>query len=951
MASRKKIETIFESFKIVVQGKVFWVRAKEACGWTPDFVEEDENESDSDVGRGSRNSILRGKGGEKIHSQTPNEDGCNVEQKRTQSDDPFNIYDILKKKKDSTKVGSSSDSNLKFPPGFTHLFVVEDKSNDMNVLGDEDENRPNYVQEEIIASSAKKKNTSNIWNEEIDKSVCSDHFKSNELLRSGGSILQVMEDMVKVGQTMGYNMEGCINNIEEIIKSQGVNEETKMETLELFNIKRCWGNFNFDYVYSPSVGNSGGILCVWDPRVFRKDNSTISDYFVMVRGEWIPNGKMILIISIYAPKELSEKKMLWDYLILVIGNWQGEVIIMGDFNEVRKQEERYGLMFNVHGADAFNLFISNAGLEEIHLDGFDEFVKNTWKDAHVTDHNAIGKFMKKLKFLKGKIREWTKLKRVNSNNHKAELKEQLAEIDILVDKGEGNSKILNNRSFIFKSLQDIDKLESMELAQKAKIKWGIKGDENTKYYHGTLNKQRSQLAIRGVLVDEIWTESPKLVKNEFFSHFQNGFDHPQSARIQIDMDFPIELRTTGGHGMQYYSRRNKKGGVGLWDCGTDKSPGPDGFTFGFYRRFWSVIENDVVETVNMFFQNATFPKGGNASFIALILKTNDANMVNDFRPITLIGSLHKIIAKILANRLVSVLGDIVSEVQSAFVANRQILDGPFILNELVHCFTKVCDPLSPLLFLLVMESLHLSVQRVVDAGLFRGITICHSLQLSHLFYADDAVFMGQWSESNINVIVKVLDCFYRASGLRINMNKSKLMGLSVDNDKVVQAAAKIGCASLKTLFWYLGTKVGGLISRIKSWDEIVSKFCSRLSKWKMKTLSIGGRMTLIKSILGSLPIYHMSIYKVPKVLHRLESIRCHFFNGTDPISKKPIWVKWNKLLAPKDKGGLGISSFYALNRALLFKWDIVLADSRDRWSWSLEGSGDFSVASVRRLEE
>ncbi|GKC19659.1 hypothetical protein Tco_1021809 [Tanacetum coccineum] len=182
----KLAETIFESFKIVVQGKVFWVRAKEACGWTPDFVEEDENESvyddvvseegaheaseglhkpkslvgDSDVEEVSETIF------EKFHSQTPNEDGCNVEQKRTQSDDPFNIYDILKKKKDSTKVGSSSDSNLKFPPGFTHLFVVEDKSNDMNVLGDEDENRPNYVQEEIIASSAKKKNTSNIWNEE-----------------------------------------------------------------------------------------------------------------------------------------------------------------------------------------------------------------------------------------------------------------------------------------------------------------------------------------------------------------------------------------------------------------------------------------------------------------------------------------------------------------------------------------------------------------------------------------------------------------------------------------------------------------------------------------------------------------------------------------------------------------------------------------------------------------
>nr|GEZ48703.1 RNA-directed DNA polymerase, eukaryota, reverse transcriptase zinc-binding domain protein [Tanacetum cinerariifolium] len=73
--------------------------------------------------------------------------------------------------------------------------------------------------------------------------------------------------------------------------------------------------------------------------------------------------------------------------------------------------------------------------------------------------------------------------------------------------------------------------------------------------------------------------------------------------------------------------------------------------------------------------------------------------------------------------------------------------------------------------------------------------------------------------------------------------------------------------------------------------------------------------------LGSIPIYHMSIFKVPmKVLHRMESIRSHFFNGTDLGSKKLIWVKWNNVLASKEKGGLGVSSLYALNRALMFKW-------------------------------
>nr|GEZ66325.1 cysteine-rich receptor-like protein kinase [Tanacetum cinerariifolium] len=99
----------------------------------------------------------------------------------------------------------------------------------------------------------------------------------------------------------------------------------------------------------------------------------------------------------------------------------------------------------------------------------------------------------------------------------------------------------------------------------------------------------------------------------------------------------------------------------VWDCGVDKSPGPDSFIFGFFCC--------------------------NSSFIALIPKTPGANMVKDSRPISLIGCMYKIIAKILTNRFVGVIGDIVNEVQSAFIMDRQILDGLFILNEAMHWCT------------------------------------------------------------------------------------------------------------------------------------------------------------------------------------------------------------------------------------------------------------------------
>nr|GEW66521.1 RNA-directed DNA polymerase, eukaryota [Tanacetum cinerariifolium] len=111
------------------------------------------------------------------------------------------------------------------------------------------------------------------------------------------------------------------------------------------------------------------------------------------------------------------------------------------------------------------------------------------------------------------------------------------------------------------------------------------------------------------------------------------------------------------------------------------------------------------------------------------------------------------------------------------------------------------------------------------------------------------------------------------------------------------------------------------MSRNEAWKEVLDKVLSRLSKWKTKTLSIGGRFTLLKSILGSMLIFHMSIFKVSSyVLKTLESIRSRFFNGQDQKSHKASWVKWDSVFTLRDKGGLGVASLYALNRGLMLKF-------------------------------
>ncbi|GJR18976.1 hypothetical protein Tco_0967503 [Tanacetum coccineum] len=138
--------------------------------------------------------------------------------------------------------------------------------------------------------------------------------------------------------------------------------------------------------------------------------------------------------------------------------------------------------------------------------------------------------------------------------------------------------------------------------------------------------------------------------------------------------------------------------------------------------------------------------------------------------------------------------------------------------------------------------------------------------------------------------------------------------------------------------------------------EVIAKLSTRLSKWKLKSLSIGGRLTLIKSVLSSLPLYYMSSFKVPKgVLSKMESIRRNFFNGVENAEKKMSLIGWNKILASKKNGGLGVSSFFAYNRALLFKWIWrFLANGASLWSrfisaiYGIRGALDNSSSYSRR---
>nr|GFA30975.1 RNA-directed DNA polymerase, eukaryota, reverse transcriptase zinc-binding domain protein [Tanacetum cinerariifolium] len=171
-----------------------------------------------------------------------------------------------------------------------------------------------------------------------------------------------------------------------------------------------------------------------------------------------------------------------------------------------------------------------------------EIIVDTWSNMSISDTNAISKFMKKLRHLKLQTRSWIMDKKESATTKKAQLKGMLKDIDILIDEKKVDQELLNKRMDVINSIHGLEKFEATEIAQKAKIKWSIEGDENSNFFHGILNKKRNQHAIHGILSEGNWTEDPNSVKNAFFSHFKERFDSPCSSRLMLEEEFLNKLR-------------------------------------------------------------------------------------------------------------------------------------------------------------------------------------------------------------------------------------------------------------------------------------------------------------------------------------------------------------------------------------------------------------------------
>nr|GEU60494.1 RNA-directed DNA polymerase, eukaryota [Tanacetum cinerariifolium] len=712
--------------------------------WNPIFLAQKE------VVYSSENESIHGEENKTVQQHLSEESG----------DDVRDVEGVAETNFDSNSASHMNYSGDKDKQHSEDLFGLKDTVQD---IGDIDRN---FFKESSPVINAKVMNNfQSVQEEEI-------FYYGQSAAIKGGSVLGVLEEVIRVGQAMGYSMEGCEKDTESIIRNQGDDAE----------------NFNYDYVCSDSLGNSGGILCIWEATVFKKEYVTISDNFVAIYGTWLPNNSRILFVAVYAPQQVSSKRVLWDYMSVLLSRWNGEVIMMGDFNEVRSRDEGRG--------------------------------------------------------------RWIIDKRFHIARSKIDIISELQEIDKELDQG---------------VVSDVNLLKRLDL-----------------------NRQLHD------------------INEAFHDHFEAQFKKPITNRLKLNFPFNKRLLHDQAADLERRVSRDEIR-MAVWNCEENKSPGPDGFTFEFL---------------------------GDTGISLVRISVMDAKFINDYRPISLIRSVYKVVTKILANRLAVVIANIIFDTRSAFIAERQILDGPFILNEVLHW--------------------------------------CKRKNKKAMFFKVD--FAKAYDSVRWDYLIDVLEAF----------------GFGPTWCKWIQGTFYFAKASVlvngspsNEFQFHRGLK--------KEWADVVLKLRSRLSKWKVKTLSIGGRLTLLKSVLGASPLYTMSIFKVSRgVLKEMEAIRNQFFNGADPLDKKITWVDWirdgNNIRFWSDiwKGDRPLKEVFPRVFALELDKEILVAEkvatsidhsfrrpirsvveqqqrtdlallmdfvslssSQDRWVCDLSGDGEFRVKEIR----
>ncbi|GJX47690.1 RNA-directed DNA polymerase, eukaryota [Tanacetum coccineum] len=579
---------------------------------------------------------------------------------------------------------------------------------------------------------------------------------------------------------------------------ESVDEETTMKNIGA-HIDVWWNNHYVEFSY---------VFC----------GSKICDRNVLgVIGSWTGISSKVGLLNVYAPQSSTLKDELWNTIEGMINSFDAIWIIFGDFNVVRCHDERVGSSFDARDANSFNEFVARVGLFDFPLGGkrftrFDKYGKKASKldrflglpNSALKPYRIFDKWIGGVELKEVIAKSWASNPFFSTPN--VNLKNKLKKLRLDIKAWTTNRICLQN------------KVKDDLIRQSGE--WDVKSE------NGLINE-------RDVSKREEWIMD------------LNQLD--QIHRDDLKKKCRLRWAAEGDENTRF------KENVVSRPCFSSPLFCKSSYLDASYLET-SISMEEIKEAVWSCARSKALCKlanGCNPSFIVFIPKMTDPLSFSDYRPISLIGCVYKVISNILANRLAKVISSVISPNQSAFLVGRQILDGCLIANEIIR--TTSIENLKLLLFKVYFEKAFDSVNWdfLLDAcnkGFYKGIFLANcGSNISLLQYADDALFFGEWSRVNAMNLIRILKCFEFASGLKVNIMKSRIMGVGVPHNDVTYMASSLGCVHDSIPFSYLGLPFGKRMRSCDGWNDIINRFRDRLSSWKANSLSIGGRLTLVKS--------------------------------------------------------------------------------------------------------
>ncbi len=324
----------------------------------------------------------------------------------------------------------------------------------------------------------------------------------------------------------------------------------------------------------------------------------------------------------------------------------------------------------------FNMWIKHPSFRDI--------VKDSWEvDVMGTKQFQL---ISKLKRLKGPLRRLNKKEFGSISVRVEEAKEDFKHhLDLLVS-DPSNSHLIQLVAEKRKKATFLLDAEMSFYQQRAKCQFFLEADKCTKFFHSVVTKNRAMRAITSLLrSDGSRTSSIPEVADEFVGFYSELFGSSSSVD-PLDLDVlqsgPLVSHESASALIAEISDDEIRSA--LFDIGNEKAPGPDGYSSAFFKSQWSLIGGDLIAAVREFFSSGRLLKQLSHSTIALIPKSTHDPTVRDFRPIACLNVVYKVITKILASRMSSMLSDLIDPAQAGFVAGRSMFDNIYLAQELVR---------------------------------------------------------------------------------------------------------------------------------------------------------------------------------------------------------------------------------------------------------------------------